>query len=186
MSNKTLKFIEMKQKDIKVLKEKIWLDNNKKCPVLNKEIPLEKMTLDHAHKKNDEEYDIDKGVIRTALDWRSNAILGKLENSIKRTGLIYEDGFDLPSFLRNAADYFEKGAYVDDNGCYYIHPNECPKPKKLSKRNYNKVKRLYEKEEFIPKRKNQKKKPMPPYPKTGKPTKAIIELFEKYQIELFN
>ena len=43
MNNKNeFKYIEMKQSDIRILKEKIWLENNKKCPVLNKEIPLEK------------------------------------------------------------------------------------------------------------------------------------------------
>jgi hypothetical protein len=40
-------YIEMKQADIKILKEKIWKQNNCKCPVLNKEIPLDKMVLDH-------------------------------------------------------------------------------------------------------------------------------------------
>jgi len=181
-----MKYIEMKQKDIKILKEKLWLANNKKCPVLDIEIPLEKMVLDHAHKRNDEEYSPTKGVIRESLDFRSNAVLGKLENSIKRTGLEYMDGFDLPTFLRNAADYFEKGAYVDEDGFYYIHPSEQPKPKKLSKKNYNKVKKLYNNEVFVPKRKNQKKKPFPDYPSSSKPTKALIELFEKFQIELFN
>jgi hypothetical protein len=58
-----MNYIEMKQKDIKILKEKIWLENDKKCPVLGKEIPLEKMTLDHAHKRNDEPYSPTKGVI---------------------------------------------------------------------------------------------------------------------------
>lgn len=179
-------YIEMKQKDIRVLKEKIWLENGKKCPVLGKEIPLEKMALDHAHKRNDEEYSPTKGVIRTALDWRANAILGKVENALKRTGLEFDEGFDLPSFLRNAADYFEAGAYKDEDGNMYIHPSEVPTPKKLSKKNYNKCKKLYDTEEFIPKRKNQKKKPFPEYPKSGKPTVSLIELFKRYQIELFN
>jgi len=179
-------FIEMKQKDIKMLKEKLWIKNNKKCPVLDKEVPLDKMALDHAHKRKDEEYSENKGVIREALDFRTNAVLGKLENSLKRSGLSYADDFDLPTFLRNAADYFERGAYVDEDGNYYIHPNEVKKNPPLSKKNYNKVKKLYNAEEFIPKRKNQKKKPMPEYPKSGKATKALIELFEKYQIELYN
>jgi len=179
-------YIEMKQKDIRVLKEKIWLENGKKCPVLGKEIPLEKMALDHAHKRNDDEYSPTKGVIREALDFRTNAVLGKLENALKRTALSYQKDFDLPTFLRNAADYFERGAYVDEDGNMYIHPSEVHKPKKLSKSNYNKVKKLYNNEEFIPKRKNQKKKPFPEYPKSGKPTVSLIELFKKYQIELFN
>jgi len=179
-------YIEMKQKDIKILKEKLWLQNGKKCPVLDKEIPLEKMTLDHAHKRNDEEYSPTKGVIREALDWRVNAILGKVENALKRTGLAYDDDFDLPTMLRNAADYFEKGAYIDENGNYFVHPNEVKKMPKLSKSNYNKCKKLYNNEEFIPKRKNQKKKPFPEYPKSGKPTKGLIKLFEKFNIELYN
>jgi len=179
-------FIEMKQKDIKILKEKLWLANNKKCPVLDKEIPLEKMALDHSHKRKDEDYSETKGVIRESLSWKANAVLGKLENSLKRTSLSYEEDFDLPTFLRNAADYFEKGAYIDENGNMYIHPNEVHKDPPLSKKNYNKLKKIYNNEEFIPKRKNQKKKPLPEYPKSGKPTKALRELFDRFEIELFN
>jgi hypothetical protein len=179
-------FIEMKQKEIRTLKEKLWLQNGKKCPVLDKEVPLDKMALDHAHKRKDEEYSENKGVIREALDFRTNAVLGKLENALKRTALSYQEDFNLPTFLRNAADYFERGAYVDEDGNMYIHPNEVKKNPPLSKKNYNKVKKLYNAEEFVPKRKNQKKKPLPEYPKNGKPVKALVELFEKYQIDLFN
>jgi len=181
-----MKYIEMKQKDIKILKEKIWLNNNKKCPVLDIEIPLEKIVLDHAHKRNDEEYSPTKGVVRTSLDFRVNAVLGKLENSIKRTGLEYMDGFDLPTFLRNAADYFEKGSYIDEENFYYIHPREVHKQPKVSKRNYNKCKKLYDNEEFIPKRKNQKKKVFPSFPKNGKLTKPLKEMFAKFDISPFN
>lgn len=181
-----MNYIEMKQKDIKVLKEKIWLENGKKCPVLGREIPLEKMALDHAHKRNDEEYSPTKGVIRTSLDWRANAILGKVENALKRTGLEFDEGFDLPTFLRNAADYFEAGAYVNEDGDMFIHPNECPKPKKLSKKNYNKCKKLYNNEVFVPVRKNQKKKPFPEFPSSGKPIKLLVELFKRFEVELYN
>ena len=180
-----MEFIEMKQKDIKPLKEKLWEINNRKCPVLGIEIPIDKMVLDHNHKRNDEEYSIDKGTIRESLEFRVNAVLGKLENSLKRTGLIKEEYFNLSLFLRNAADYFEKSAYIDE-GKVYIHPNEVKKEPKLSKKNYNKVKKLYDSEEFIPKRKNSKKKPIPEYPISGKPTKFLRELFLKYNIELFN
>jgi hypothetical protein len=179
-------FIEMKQKDIKILKEKLWLSNDKKCPVLGKEIPLDKMALDHIHKRNNEEYAEDKGTIRESLDWRANAILGKMENAVKRTGLIYDEDFDMGTFLRNAADYFDRGAYRDEDGNLYIHPNEVKKLPKVSKRNYNIIKKLYEAEEFVPKRKNQKKKPMLEYPKTGKITVGLTEMFEKYDISPYN
>lgn len=165
----------MKQKDIKILKEKIWKANNKKCPVLNKIIKLNKLALDHAHKRNDEEYSETKGVIRTALDFRVNAVLGKLENSLKRTGLIKEQDFDLPTFLRNAADYFEKGSYKDKEGNLYVHPSEVKKLPKVSKRNYNKLKKLYI-----------GKKKFPDYPKSGKLIVSLRELFNKYEINPHN
>ncbi len=179
-------YIELKQKDIRVLKEKLWLKNDKKCPVLDKVMPLEKMVLDHAHKRNAEAYSPTKGVVREALDKRANAILGKLENALKRTGLGYEEDFDLPTFLRNAADYFERGAYVDEKGDMYVHPSEVPKEPKVSKSNYNKLKKLYDKEPFEPKRKGQKKKDMPKYPSRGKLTKGLKELFERYDISAYN
>lgn len=168
-------FKEMKSKDIKPLKEKIWKSNDKKCPVLNKEVPLDKMALDHAHKRNDEEYAHDKGVIREALDFRVNAVLGKLENALKRTGLDKSEGFDIGTFLRNAADYFDKGAYVDEEGYMYVHPKEVKKEPKVSKRNYNKLKKIYN-----------KRAKFPEYPKSGKITKKLKELFDEYQISPWN
>ena len=179
-------YIEMKQKDIRVLKEKLWLMNDKKCPVLGKAIPLDKMVLDHAHKRNAEEYSPTKGVVREALDKRVNVILGKVENALKRTGLGYEDDFDLPTFLRNAADYFERGAYVDEEGNLYVHPSEVPKEPKVSKSNYNKLKKLYDNEAFIPTRKGKEKKLMLKYPVNKKLTKGLKALFEKYDISPYN
>ena len=120
------------------------------------------------------------------MDKRANAILGKVENALKRTGLGYEKDFDLPTFLRNAADYFERGAYVDDEGHMYVHPSEVPKEPKVSKSNYNKIKKLYEKEPFTPKRKGQEKKPMLKYPAYGKLTKGLKEMFKKYDISPYN
>ena len=179
-------YIEMKQKEIRGLKEQLWLKNDKKCPVLGKVMTLDKMVLDHAHKRNAEAYSPTKGVVREALDKRANAILGKLENALKRTGLGYEEDFDLPTFLRNAADYFERGAYVDEQGDMYVHPSEVPKEPKLSKRNYNKLKNLYDKEPFVPTRKGQEKKPMPKFPASKKLTKALKVLFEKYDVSPYN
>jgi len=168
-------FIEMKQKDIKPLKEKLWIRNDRKCPVLDKEVPLDKMVLDHAHKRNDEEYSEFKGVCREALEFRVNSVLGKLENSLKRTGLSSEEDFNISTFLRNAADYFEAGAYVDNEQNMYIHPNEVKRLPDVSKRNYNKLKKVYD-----------KKAKFPEYPKSKKLTKKLKELFEYYNIEPYN
>ena len=38
------RFIEMKASEIRLLKEKIWISNGRKCPVLDQPIHLEKMT----------------------------------------------------------------------------------------------------------------------------------------------
>ena len=166
-----MKYKEMKQKDIRILKEKIWLANDKKCPILDVEIPLDKMALDHAHKKKDEAYAPDKGVIRTALEFRTNAFFGKMENAFKRYGLNKEH--NLSDMLRNAADYFDEGAYVDEEGFMYIHPLEVPAVPKLKKQCYNKLLKVYD-----------GKAKFPEYPKSKKLTKKLEELFNTYSIEI--
>lgn len=170
------KFKEMKQKDIKVLKEKIWLENDKKCPILDVEVPLDKMVLDHNHKLKNEPYSENKGTIRTALEFRVNAFFGKMENAFKRYGL--EKDYDLATILRNAAEYFDKGAYKCEDGYYYVHPNEVPKEPKISKRNYNKLAKEY--------KLSGRKKKFPEFPKSGKVTVALKALFEEFGISPYN
>lgn len=163
----------MKQKDIKPLKEKIWKENGRKCPVLDVEIPLDKMVLDHKHKLKNELPDEVKGAIRTSLEFRVNALFGKIENQMKRLGL--DKDYDLPTLLRNGADYLENGSYID-SGKVYIHPNEVPKEKTLGKRVFNKIAKLYLEE-------HPKRKPLE-YPKSKKPTKLIKELAQRYKISI--
>jgi len=129
----------MSQNEIKNLKEKIWLKNNKRCPILQKEIPLDKMVLDHKHKLRSETPDKELGACRESLEFRANAMAGKIENIYKRYGFHKED-LSLPEMLRNIADYLENGSYkdtYDNKDLYYIHPNEVPKRKKVSKRDMN-------------------------------------------------
>ena len=97
-----------------------------------------------------------------------NALEGKITNNFKRLGLDKE--IDLPSFLRNLADCLENN-HLQDN-VLYIHPQECKKVSKLKKSSYNKLKSLY----------NLKAK-FPEYPKTGKITKKISELFRLYNLD---
>ena len=172
-----IKFVEMKQKDIKILKEKIWLQNNKKCPLLGIELPLETFALDHIHRLKSEENSISKGVIRNSIDFRSNVMEGKITNNWKRYFGADEDKhpITLPNFLRNLADYLEKGAYcetLDNEDTYYIHPNEVAKEPKLRKDCYNRLKRIYD-----------GKSTFPSYPSSGKLTVGLKKLFDKYEIE---
>lgn len=171
---------QMKQKDIKELKEKLWLENDRKCPLLGIEVELDKMVLDHIHKLVAEDASEEKGTIRDALEFRANAMEGKITNNWKRYFGADESKhpIDLPTFLRNLADYLEKGAYQDEDGYYYIHPSEVKKEPKMSKRNYNKLKKEYSL--------SGRKKKFPDYPKSGKLTVGLKKLFEEFKIEPYN
>jgi len=165
--------ILMKCKDIKKLKEKIWVENNRKCPLLGIAVPIDKMVLDHAHKLKSEAPSQKKGAVRGALEFRANALEGKITNNWKRYFGADETKhpIDLPGFLRNLADYLESGCYHDNNG-YYIHPSEVPKEPLLQKSSYAALKKCY----------NGTAK-FPDYPKSKKLTSPLRKLFELYNIE---
>jgi len=171
------KFIYIKKSELKDLRKELWLKNDKKCPILGIEIDFDKTVIDHIHKRKDEEISENKGVIRDCIEYRTNALEGKFINAFKRYFGSDESKHPISfvQFLRNLADYIEKGALIKD-GKYLVHPTEVPKEKKLSKRVFNKIAKLY-KEEF-PNRKELE------YPKSGKITKQIRELAKKYGIEL--
>jgi len=178
MKQKELVF--MKQSDIKILKEKIWKKNNKICPILGKEIPLENAVLDHKHKLKSEDCSHIKGAIRTHLDMRANALAGKIENNFTRY-FGKNPEIDLPSFLRNMADYLEKGSYfeiVDDKEIYYIHPNETPKRKKVKISEYKRVSKYYL--DIFPRKKKVIKKPT----YVNDDWIALVNLTEKHILKL--
>ena len=172
--------IQMKQKEIKELKTVLWESNDKICPLLKIAVDLDKMALDHIHKLVAEEPSEQKGTIRDAIEFRANAMEGKITNNWKRYFGADETKhpISLPDFLRNLADYLEAGAHEDKDGNYYIHPSEAPKIKKLSKRNFNKLKKEYGLS-------GQKKK-FPEFPKSGKLTVGLKALFEEFKIEPYN
>ena len=177
--NKQDKLVQLSQKDILPLKTKLWLSNDKKCPLLGVEVPLEKMTLDHIHKLKSEEASEQKGTVRNAIEFRANALEGKIFNNWKRYFGNDESKhpIKLPDFLRNLADYLEAGAYCE-NGAYFIHPTEKPQEPKVSKANYNKLLKQY--------KQSNKKKKFPPYPKSKKLTKPLKQLFDEFDISPYN
>ena len=167
--------IQLKSSDIKTLKEKWYYENKGICPILKKEISLEKTVIDHLHKLKSEEAGVDgKGCCRDAIEFRANALEGKITNNFKRLGLDKE--IDLPTFLRNLADYLENN-HLNDN-ILYIHPSEKVKEKTVSKSNYNKLKKLYTQEK--------RKAKFPEYPASGKLTKPLEKLFTEFGINPFN
>ena len=174
-------YIELKKSDIPKIRDEILKEQNGKCVICKKEITKETgVSLDHQHgtkltKIGDDGY----GLIRGVLCRSCNVEEGKIWNSMRR--------YVAPSCVQDRIEWLENLVeYLKKDNYNYIHPNEVPKEPKLSKKNYNKCKKLYDNEEFMPKRKNQKKKPFPDFPKSGKPTKLLRELFLKFNIELFN
>lgn len=154
---------------MKELKEK-WYDEQKGiCPVLKAKIPLNKVVMDHCHRKKSEpcSEETGKGLCRGAIDFRANALEGKITNNFKRLGLDKE--YFLPEVLRNLADYLEFNHNSDE--ITYVHPSERPRKPKLSKRCYSTLQK-----------KVQGKQRMPAY--TGNLTKPLKKLFEKYKVEI--
>lgn len=166
----------MTQKDIKILKEKLWLENNKKCPVLNEEVDIEFIALDHIHKKrkNDIPNLENGGIIRQNLTTEINIILGKIENSFVRTGL-NKHGYSLPNILRGLADYLEQGPYQDEDGNYYVHPSEVIKNPKLTKDSYSRLLKELKKINYINK--------IPEYPKSQMLTQPLEKLYNLVNLE---
>lgn len=163
-------FILLKQSDIIKLKEELHAAQNNICPILKKEFPLEDMVVDHAHKRKqmDEPNEENGGLVRGAINRYANIMLGKIENSWRRTGL-ENQGYDLPSALRAMADFLEQ-AHLP-----YIHPSEKIPHKKVMKSCFNKL---------IKEMKKQEVKRLPLYPRSGKLTKKLESLFEKYEIPI--
>jgi hypothetical protein len=168
-------YIELKQKDIKPLKEKLHKQNNGKCPLLGIEVDPSQMALDHIHKLKSEDYAPDRGTIRNAIEFRANAMEGKITNNWKRYfgADTSKHPVDLPTFLRNLADYLEAEPYTED-GNYFIHPSEVPKTPKLKKSAYNQLVKQFKIK--YPKRK------VPVYPKSKKLTKNLDKLFTEFGI----
>lgn len=161
--------IELKQKDLIKIKEKWWNEQNKICPLLKKELELKEFVIDHQHKLVSEISDATgKGCCRGAISRFGNALEGKITNNFKRMGL--DKHIDLPSFLRNLADYLEHN-HIDDE-VLYIHPNEVAKEPKLRKDCYNRLKKVHD-----------GKSKFPSYPSSGKLTVGLLKLFDKYEIE---
>jgi len=167
--------IQLNQKDLKNLKRQLHTEQNNICPLLKKKVPLEQMVVDHKHKlKANPPGPNGDGLVRGAIEFRANALEGKISNNWKRYYGADETKhpITLPEYLRNLADYLENPPCEPK----YIHPSEKPKVKKLGKRVFNKIAKLY-KEEY-PRRKELQ------YPKSSKPTKQIKMLAERYNLEL--
>ena len=173
MSNKKLKHENLKQlksKDKEHYRNQILKEQDGKCSICNQKITEETgISLDHQHKLKSETIGEDgAGLIRGILCRSCNVWEGRIWNNTQRykQSKSVQERIDL---LESLIKYYKSGTYN------LIHPNEKPKQPEVSKRNFNKLNKLY----------NGKKK-FPVFPKSGKLTKQLEKLFKDYNISPFN
>jgi len=135
--------VEMKQSEIILLKNYLHNKQNKICPLLKVEVPLDKVALDHQHKlKNVNASKENGGLVRGAIDFRANALEGKIVNGWKRLFGTNEENYPitLPDYLRNLADYLESPPCEP----VYIHPNEVTDKRiPFNQNDYNRIKKYW-------------------------------------------
>lgn len=154
--------VELKYSEIKDLRDKLLEEQKNICPITLKIIPEGKATLDHSHKRKVG----GSGLIRGVIGSGANMLLGKIENNAKRNGITSEE---LPDVLRRMADFLERDHLP------YIHPTEKTKRKKMPKRLFKKLKKLYNIK--YPNRKELE------YPISGKITEKFEKLFIEFDLE---
>ena len=164
-----MKLTEINWSELKVLRKKQWLKQNKKCAILQQEIEYKDAVMDHKHKKKSEPVGKDgKGLLRGVLHKYVNSFEGKVVYWYTRYGL--HNLVPLPKLLRKLADFLENPPMKS----VYIHPSERKKPKKLQKKCFNELNKVY-------KLKYPKRKPLE-FPKRGYLTKKLNGLFNEFEI----
>lgn len=163
--------IQLKYSDISTIREKLLKDQQFKCAICGKDIENDSnITLDHQHKitKNQIIGEGGAGLVRGVLCRDCNSIEGKITNALKRYKNISNTAEKI-SFLYQLIEYYKK------TPTNYIHPTERQQEKIVSKRQYNKLKKLYT-----------GKAKFPEYPKSKKLTIKLQQLFNKYNINPYN
>lgn len=152
--------IQLKANQVKFVRDGLLEKQAGVCPLCARSVKLP--VLDHFHTKRHN----GDGKVRGVLCNTCNRMIGVIENNAIKNGINFSD---LPSFLKRCADYASKDHYP------LIHPSEVTRSPKVSKRNYNQLKKVYD-----------KKAKFPEYPASAKLTKRLAELFAEYGISPYN
>lgn len=182
MKKENKELTQLKQSELKGFREKHHKEQDEICPLLKIKISSDKMAVDHRHKLKSELPDVNgKGLIRGVIEFRANAIEGKISNAWKRYFGHDESNhpISLPDYLRNLADYLENPPL---DHLKIIHPKERIREEKFSKRDYNKIKKYYF--DLFP-----RKKTIPHYPKVKNPVmnnkwRELLDLTNKHILKL--
>ena len=156
---KEMRTRQLKHSEIKQIRNKLLKIQKNRCPICNNIIYDYEAILDHEHKKRVG----GSGLIRGVLCRSCNIFLGKIENNCRRYGIHIKD---LPVSLRRISKYLKQTHKP------LRHPSEKKKEPKLQLASYNKLKRLYD-----------GKAKFPSYPKSGKLTIKLKDLYKKYNLE---
>ena len=162
-------YIQLRAKDIPEYRNRLVKEQNGLCAICKEPLNLTSKTsgvsLDHQHKTLAETIGVNgAGLIRGVLCRDCNVFEGKIWNNSKR----YNKFSNLPEFLRAVADYLEQPNHP------WIHPTSAPKPKKVSKRQYNKLCKAYAASHLTAK--------MPVYPDKRAISKKLESLFDRFEI----
>jgi len=148
---------QLRHSAISFLRDSLLEKQNGVCAICQN-IPI-RPVLDHDHSKRVKGSSYCRGTICS----QCNILLAKMENNAVRYGFSQEE---LPNILRKLA------AYKRSEQTNFIHPSERPKAPRLTKLSYNRLKKFYE-----------GKSAFPEYPKTGKLTVKLKQLFDQYRIK---
>ena len=170
MSNLINELTQLKTTDVPKTRDTILEEQNNCCGICGKDMTDETgVSLDHQHKLKSDPIGVDGGGLVRGVCCRScNVWEGKIWNNTGR----YRQPDSVNArieMLQELISYYERGTYP------LIHPSEKKKEPTVSKSNYNKLKKVYD-----------KKAKFPEYPKSKKLTKRLAELFEFYNIPPYN
>ncbi len=156
---------QLKPKNIREERERILKEQDYICPLCEQEIDPGDAALDHCH---------ETGVIRGVLHKVCNSGEGSMRSKFRRSGISKYTTFE--EYLLKLSEYLTKDHHP------MIHPSHLPKPRKLQKRSYQELLKAVEKYNYYAKENKNKKLKMPPFPKSGKLTKRLKELYEFLKI----
>lgn len=173
MKNKNL--INLKSSEVKDFRNNLLKIQNFKDAITGKPIDINHAVLDHQHKnkKSDINGVNGNGLVRGVLDTQVNCCEGKIWNATKRY-LGHTTPQERIIFLKQLINYYQRSI---DNPTNFVHPSEVQKEKELSKKNFNKLNKLY-----INK---YNKKPLE-FPKSKKMTKLLEPLYTEFNIDPYN
>lgn len=163
---KQLKSSELKDLKIKWLEQQDYL-----CPITKKTFSVDDFVVDHLHCKAKELPNTEngRGFCRGAIFKNANVVEGKILKDFTRYGL--GSHIDIPSFLRNLADYLENNRFHTEDEIF-IHPTEKPLKPILSKRSYDLLVKTINGKQKVPNYES----------KRGNLSKPLEKLFIKYSV----